>query len=66
MYSSEFESWSDSWRQTKVRQDEYSCPIGEYKSPIWSTKAPSGEPQRPVGVQMYNCTAVGGYRKMLL
>jgi hypothetical protein len=56
MYSSELEYWSESWRLTKVHQDEYSCPSG-------SKKAPSEVHQRPVGVQMYSCTAVQGVQE---
>jgi hypothetical protein len=56
MYSSEFEYWSESWRRTKVHQDEYSCPLG-------SAKTPSGVHKRPVGVQMYSCTAVQGVQE---
>jgi hypothetical protein len=56
MYPSELEYWSVSWRQTKVHQDEYSCPLG-------STEAPNGVHQRPVGVQMYSCTAVRGVQE---
>jgi hypothetical protein len=55
MYSSELEYWSESWR-TAVHQDEYNCPAG-------NTKAPSGVYQRPVGVQMYSCTAVRGVQE---
>jgi hypothetical protein len=53
MYPSELEYWGESWRQTKVHPEEYSCPVG-------STKAPSGVHQRPVGVEMNSCTAVWG------
>jgi hypothetical protein len=56
MYSPEYEYWSESWRWTKVHQEEYSCPVG-------STKAPSRVHQRPVGVQMYSCSAVWGVQE---
>jgi hypothetical protein len=56
MYLSELEYWSESWRRMNVHQEEYSCPVG-------STKTPSEVHQRPVGVQMYSCTAVGGVQE---
>ncbi len=35
MYPTELEYWSESWRRTKVHQDEYlvQLPIGEDKKP---------------------------------
>ncbi len=56
MYPSDLEYWSESWRRTEVHKEEYSCPVG-------STKTPSGVHQRPVGVQMYSCTAVWGVQE---
>jgi hypothetical protein len=53
MYPLELEYWSESWRRTEVYQEEFNCPVG-------STKAPSGVHQKPVGVQIYSCTAVQG------